>query len=243
MFLDLTKALAPAQSYQPVEPFFQIYMTAWGLACALALAIYLRDRRSFSLSRREYWQFLAEPWKLATFGAAWAGLALIAPYTGDPTWDYVDASFMSLLTFATAPWAVGALYKVARRELPLKHAYVAFCVWMFSASWSYDLYLVLRDGDYPFTWLPNIFASSVLYVSAGLLWNLEWQPNRGVIFAFMREGWPARSPHARLGRVIWLALPFMLIATIAVLSFVLPNSWCQLEGGGHFFFCESKVDR
>ncbi|MFQ5545878.1 MAG: hypothetical protein ACE5FE_07865 [Acidiferrobacterales bacterium] len=206
-----------------METFFYIYMTAWGLACVVALAIYLWDRRSFYLSHREYWQFLAEPWKLVTFGIAWAGITLIAPYTGDPTWDYVDASFMSVLTFATAPWAVGALYKAARRELPLKQAYVAACVWMFSASWSYDLYLVLRDGDYPFTWFVNIAASSVLYVSAGLLWNLEWQPNRGVIFGFMRGGWPSPSVHSRLGRVVWVALPFMLIAAIAVLAFVLPN--------------------
>jgi hypothetical protein len=206
-----------------VERFFYIYTTAWGLACVLALAIYLWNRCSFALARREYWQFLARSWKLVTFGIAWSGLTLIAPYTGDPTWDYVDASFMSALAFATAPWAVGALYKVARRELPLSHAYVAICVWMFSASWSYDLYLVLRDGNYPSTWLPNIFASSVLYLSAGLLWNLEWQPGRGVIFAFMREDWPTGSVQLGQGRIAWVALPFMLIAAMAALSFVLPN--------------------
>ena len=202
--------------------FFYIYITMWVLACAVALAIYLRDRCSFCFMSRAYWRFLLDPWKLVTFGIAWAGLTLIAPYTGDPTWDYVDASFMSILTFTTAPWVMGALYKSARGELPLKQAYVAACVWMFSVSWSYDLYLVLRDGDYPITWLINIPASSVLYVSAGLLWNLEWQLNRGVIFAFMREGWPTPSEHLRLGRIVWAALPFMLIAASAVLSFFLP---------------------
>lgn len=205
-----------------METFFYNYITIWALACAVALAIYLRDRRSFCFAHREYWRFLAERWKLVTFGIAWAGLTLIAPYTGDPTWDYVDASFMSLLTFVTAPWVIGALYKSARGELPLKHAYVAACASMFSVSWSYDLYLVLRDGDYPVTWLINIPASSVLYVSAGLLWNLEWQPNRGVIFAFMREGWPTPCVHSRLGRIVWAASPFMLIAACAVLLFFLP---------------------
>lgn len=205
-----------------METFFYIYIATWTLACAIAFAIYLRDRRSFCFARREYWRFLAQPWKLATFGVAWCGLTLIAPYTGDPTWDYVDASFMSLLTFITAPWVIGALYKSARRELPLKQAYVAVCLWMFSVSWSYDLYLVLRDGDYPITWLVNIPASSVLYVSAGLLWNLEWQPNRGVIFTFMREGWPTPAAHLCLERIVWVALPFMLIAASAALSFVLP---------------------
>jgi len=56
---------------------------------------------------------------------------------------------------------------------------------MFSASWFYDTYILIRDGEYTPLWLPNIFASSSLYALAGLLWNLDWKPNRGTIFAFM----------------------------------------------------------
>ncbi len=37
-----------------------------------------------------------------TFVLAAAGITTIAPYTSDPTWDYVDAAFMSVLAFATA---------------------------------------------------------------------------------------------------------------------------------------------
>ena len=70
----------------------------------------------------------------------------------------------------------------AQLRRPWTIVYVSVCVWMFSASWSYDGYLVLRDGAYPFTWLPNIFASSVLYLSAGLFWNLQWREGRGVHF-------------------------------------------------------------
>ena len=44
-----------------------------------------------------------------TFVVATAGITLIAPYSGDPTWDYVDSVFMSVLAFATAPWVVGRL--------------------------------------------------------------------------------------------------------------------------------------
>ncbi|MBC3918102.1 hypothetical protein H8L32_11490 [Undibacterium sp. CY18W] len=39
----------------------------------------------------------------------------------------------------------------------------AFGMWMFSASWCYDLYLLLRDGVYPLTWEANIYAPSVMY--------------------------------------------------------------------------------
>lgn len=206
-----------------MDTFFSTYLALWAGACVAAVAICVRDRRAFAFSHRAYWAFVFTPWKLATFCVAAAGLTLIAPYTGDPTWDYADALFMSVLTYASAPWAVGALYLAVRRRLPLKQAYVAACAWLFSASWSYDLYLLLRDGEYPFTWLANLFASSVLYVSAGLLWNLDWKEGRGVVFAFTESGWPAPGGPRTFARILWFALPFMVIATVAVLSFVWPK--------------------
>jgi hypothetical protein len=208
-----------------MEPFFYWYMAAWIAACGVALALYLAGRRAYAISHRDYWRFLGEPWKLATFAIAITGITLIAPYTGDPTWDHVDGFSMSALTFATAPWAVGVMYQAIRGRAQMKEVYVAACAWMFSASWSYDLYLVLRDGDYPGTWLPNIFASSVLYASAGLMWNLEWQAGRGVIFAFMRTGWPSPAADSHFWRLAGFALPFMLFAVAAVLYFFVPSEW------------------
>lgn len=204
--------------------FFLAYIATWLAACTLALAIYFRDRLAFAFSHGSYWRYIAAPWKLATFAIAGAGITLIAPYTGDPTWDYIDALLMSVLTFLSAPWAVGALYLALRRRAPFKQAYVAICVWMFSASWCYDIYLVWRDGVYPETWLANIGASSTLYAAAGLLWNLEWRSGRGVVFGFMLDGWPApMADRSGQHRIFWFALPLMLFAAIAILSFVLPN--------------------
>jgi hypothetical protein len=57
---------------------------------------------------------------------------------------------------------------------------MAACLWLFSASWSYDLYRFARDGQYPATWSENLLASSILYALAGLLWNLEWATERGM---------------------------------------------------------------
>ena len=204
-----------------MESFFYYYIAGWGTACIIALTLYLSEHKLYAISHVSYWRYLGQPWKLLTFIAATAGITLIAPYTGDPTWDYVDALFMSVLTFTTAPWVVGTVYLVFRRKTQLRQAYIAFCVWMFSASWSYDIYLLWRDGDYPMTWFANIFASSVLYLSAGLLWNLEWHPDRGVVFGFMRENWPSPIEHSHFARLIWFALPFMLIVAIAIGSFVL----------------------
>jgi len=180
-----------------------------------------RHHRVIELFQSRYWRFLVQEWKIATFLLAAAGLIVIAPYTGDHTWDYVDASFMSIMTFATAPWAVGTLYLAIRRKVMAAKVYVAICIWMFSASWSYDLYLILRDGAYPETWLPNIFASSVLYVSAGLLWNLEWKEGRGVIFGFMETGWPKAIDNRVFLKIVWFALPFMILAAALITAFLL----------------------
>jgi hypothetical protein len=199
--------------------FFKFYITSWSVACLTGLFLFIKDRKSFALSRIEYWRFILMPWRAATFIIACSGMIVIAPYTGDPTWDYFDAFFMSFLTYLTAPWATGALYNAAKRKFNPSQAYVALCLWMFSASWSYDLYIVLRDGHYPVTWFPNIFASSVLYVSAGLFWNLDWVQGRGVTFAFLEFNWPCNTSEEGFSKVIWLALPFMAFVCCLILYF------------------------
>jgi hypothetical protein len=203
-----------------LEPFFKIYIACWSCACLIALALYLRKPADFIISRRNYWHFLAEPWKLVTFVAGTALITLVAPYTGDPTWDYVDGFFMSILCFATAPWVVGVLYVLLRGKVRWVEGYVAVCTWLFSASWSYDIYLVWRDGAYPMTWYPNLYASSLIYLCAGLFWNLERQSGRGVVFSFMREHWPSRAEVSSPLRLVVYAAIFALPAIWAVLMFL-----------------------
>jgi hypothetical protein len=201
--------------------FFYLYIFLWASACLFAIVLYFFKREFFAKTCQGYWRFLFKPWKVVSFIIATSGLTLIAPYTGDPTWDYVDALFMSILTYLTAPWAIGIIYKFIRRELPFKYAYVAFCTWMFSASWSYDLYLIIRDGYYPDTWFSNIFASSALYILAGLLWNLDWREGRGVIFSFMLNTWPSSSAHIVFQKVLLFAFPIMVLVTLLILFFFL----------------------
>jgi hypothetical protein len=201
--------------------FLWVYLVAWIGFCAVMFVSVLCKPQSYSIVSADYLRFLCVPWKLITFLIAASGLVIVAPYTGDPTWDYVDASFMAVLTFVTAPWSVGILYLSIRRKRFSKETILAICVWMFSASWSYDLYLLLRDGYYPHTWFPNIFASSILYCSAGLLWNLDWRENRGATFSFLEKDWFAVRSNAGFRKIVWFALPFMLIAAAAILSFLL----------------------
>jgi len=195
----------------------------WAAACVVVGVRLVWSRRDYALCRREYWRFLWVPWKLATFSIAAIGLIIIAPYTGDPTWDYSDAAFMSVLTFLTAPWAVGVLFKTLRRQLPVHQALVAACVWFFSTSWSYDGYLLVRDGTYPVTWLVNLLASSVLYVSGGLFWSLDWRSDRGVLFAFVEADWPQAPSGPVFNRILWPALTFMVLVALMLLPFLWPQ--------------------
>ncbi len=155
------------------------------------------------------------------FAIAFAGFFLVAPHSGDPTWDQVDASFMSLLAFATAPWSVGVLWRALRGLVPRGLAWVAACVWGFSASWSYDLYILLRDGFYPGAWWSNAIASSVLYAAAGLLWSLDARDasrGGGATFAFLEPEWPrvgAKLPR----RVLWLAAVFVVMVVAMMAPF------------------------
>jgi hypothetical protein len=200
--------------------FFYYYIAAWMTACVIAIVLMIQNIKTMILFQKKYWDFLKIKWKLITFFIALSAFVILAPYTGDPTWDYYDAAFMSILTFMTAPWSVGTLFRFINKQEKLKIAYIAACCWMFSASWSYDIYLVFRDGDYPITWLPNIFASSVLYVSAGLFWNLTYKDGRGVIFGFMEKDWPAEETNTHFSKLTLYAIPFMILAAAIFVPFL-----------------------
>lgn len=165
---------------------------------------------------RHYWVFVLKPWKVVTFLIATASFIFIAPYTGDPTWDAWDAGFMSVLTFATAPWAVGSLYRIIAGKAPFRQIIALGGVWMFTVSWSYDLYILIRDGHYPATWLSNIGASSLLYFLAGILWNLDWDPEKGIILAFREAGWPSGAHKNVFGKIIWFAVPVMALVAAMI---------------------------
>lgn len=169
----------------------QVYAGFWGVATAAAAAVAAQQRVRLREELPAYGRFLRVPWKLITFLLSGGFFVLVAPYTPDPTWDRIDAAFMSIATFLTAPWAVGTLTRVARKQAPASLALLAAVVWMWSASWSYDAYIWWRDGVYPPTWWSNIIASSVLYACAGLFWSLEYRD--GVTFTFLHDGWAPRS--------------------------------------------------
>ena len=118
----------------PLTPAFTAYLTAYSFACIVAAFLMYRERHALILFQQNYRRYMASTWKIVTFVIAASGMIIIAPLTGDPTWDYFDAAFMSVLTFLTAPWSVGTLYLAFKGKVKPSHAYIAVCIWMFSAS-------------------------------------------------------------------------------------------------------------
>lgn len=125
------------------------YLFSWIVFCFVNFYFLIKNPSEFTLTSTPYLKFLLRPWKIVTLIVATLGIILIAPYTGDPTCDYIDAALMSILTFVTAPWSIGTLYRGIKFKVVNKSEILAVCLWMFAASWSYDLYLLLRDGYYP----------------------------------------------------------------------------------------------
>lgn len=193
-----------------------------------AAVVVARDRARIAIFTGNYRQFLLTPWKILTFVVAEAGMIFVAPLSGDPTWDHVDAATMGALTFVTAPFAVGTVHRCIVRREPARRVVVALFFWLLSASWSYDFWILARDGFYPHGWWSNLVASSVLYVAAGLFWSLEHRDGRGVVFAFMLEDWPSRGA-GRFSRIAGYAAAAMLFV-LAVLS---PFLWSVLREIAH----------
>jgi hypothetical protein len=204
-----------------------LYTVAWGLLCVVAAVLAWRSPRATSLRSPGYRRLLLTPWRLATGAIATAFLVLAAPYANDPTWDRAVGLFMGALTYATAPWAVGALVRRLRGREGWRSAYVAACAWLFAASWSYDGYNFARTGEYPRSWAANLAASSVLYACGGLCWSLVHRPGTGVTFGFLHEEWPgppvggddrrvALAAAAFIGLVVALLVPFVVDAVPAL---------------------------
>jgi hypothetical protein len=200
------------------------YVLGWSALVLVALVLAMRMRKPIAEGARGYVASLLVPWKLCAFGGAFAFFVFAAPYTGDPTWDWKDGGLMSLLTYLTAPWSIGTLARSRRTDLPAgsrrRLFFIAVIAWMFSASWSYDGYLFLRDGAYPRSWAANIPASSALYVAAGMLFSLVHVKDRGIVFDFMTPEWK-RTPRSSFGKIALPAAILIVGVVLALSPFVL----------------------
>lgn len=167
-----------------------VYVAAMGLVASIATAAVARAPSAFVITQPGYRAQLLAPRRLALFAFALAAFVAVAPYTGDPTWDAVDATFMSIGCYLTAPWAMGVAYRALRGRASAVELAVAIAAWWIVASASYDAYLLFRDGAFPVTSNENAIASTVLYTLGGLFFSLGFDARRGLVFVFMHDDWP-----------------------------------------------------
>jgi hypothetical protein len=202
----------------PSNPFLIAYFVAWMLATAVAIGAAVRDAEIRG-ELADYVRFLLVPWKIAVFVPAAVFVTFAGQFAYDDTWDVVSGGGMSLLTYLTAPWALGVFYRCGKRLRPRWHELVALVAMLFSASWFYDGWLLFRDGDYSDMWFPNLMVSPALYLLAGALWNVELTADGKPTFAFLRQEWP-EPPNAKQMRpmLVQLAIP-PVIASAGILIF------------------------
>jgi hypothetical protein len=203
--------------YMHLSSAFLFYLIAWVLLCVFAVASFLRDKTLCAMVP-PYLNYLFQPWKVALFAPAGLFVTFAGQFAWDDSWDVVTGAGMSILTFLTAPFAAGLMFKVLQGAAPARHWVIAVTVGMFSASWFYDGWLLLRDGHYSAMWLPNLLLSPFLYALAGLLWNLEVDGQGNASLGFMRADWP-KSAGRRLNWKLLLAVLPAVFLTASILLF------------------------
>jgi len=196
-----------------------IYLPFWIICLAIAVVLAILRRDEIGYFDLDYWKYIAQPWKVVMFFIAGAGVTILAPHSGDPTWDYVDSIVMSVLTYTTAPWSVGIIYRWYKKKASFTQVYVAVCIAMLSASWFYDLYMYFVLGFYPPTWWSNIPLSLGMYVLAGFMWNLIKHPKDGIEFGFSYDDWFQQSSSFKDVFVYVLLFSFLVAAELLFFIF------------------------
>lgn len=202
----------------PVQ--YESYIACWAAFCFWALAIVVIDRKQLAPEWTAYMRFLFVRWKLALFVPAFIFVTFAGRFTDDETWDTITGSGMSILTFFTAPWAIGLVYQIAKKQKPLRYIVVALALCLFSSSWFYDIYILWRDGEYSTRWLGNLLLSPITYIAAGLLWNLEATDNNQATLSFLRSDWPSAPRNVSFHPLFWASLPFVLLGSFVLTAFV-----------------------
>ncbi len=196
------------------------YVAFWVSFCLLAVGILLKDWKHLRPEWRNYLRFLCVPWKLSIFVPALLFVTFAGQFTDDETWDIVTGSGMSILTFLTAPWALGLFYQVLKGKKAPQYMIVSIALCLFSSSWFYDGYLYLRDGEFSSRWLGNLMLSPIIYVAAGLFWNLEAKDSGGFRLSFSRTDWPKPPSDRSFRPLILISIPLIAIAAFVLVAFV-----------------------
>lgn len=161
---------------------------------------FINYKYSLTLFSKQYFLFIFQKWKIFTFFISlififiFGSMELMAEsylLSGSP--GYIFIFLISLLTYLTAPWAVGNLfgyfYNLNSNMIPGERVfpYISLLLMLFVPSWMYDLNYLIIDGYYPSTFVYNFLRSVPIYILAGLFWNMEYVKSENkVTFSFQK---------------------------------------------------------
>ena len=181
----------------------KLYLPIWLALITIAICICIKNKENISLFTTAYARYILVKWKLIILFVSLILINVGSWFYYDPTWDYLNGTYMTILTYLTAPWVVGTIYRK-------KHTYVGCCIALFSCSWSYDAYLLIRDGVYTDFWLINLYMSLIGYILFGLLLNMQWTKDKGMVFGFMLNNWPALEANNNIKKIVLYCMPFVI---------------------------------
>jgi len=155
-------------------PFFlQSYTLFYSSLLIFSSILILKNWREYNFLTRAYWRFIFTKTKFAIYVIGSLILIIPVPYLNFHSWDYPIATFQPILSYLSAPWAIGVFNNMLKGKARLDEIFVAFCLMMFTGSWSVEIYLLFRDGFYMPDWVANIPIGICCYIIVGLLWNIE----------------------------------------------------------------------
>lgn len=199
-----------------INLYFKFYISLCLLFLFIGIYFSIKKIHDLEIFTKKYYIFLFKPWKFITFLIAFISFNIIAPFSGDLTWDFYTSSMMSIFTYLSAPWSVGIFYKFIKNKTSIKIFFIAIVMLFFSASWCYDWYLVIKYGTYPDTWFSNIYLSSIVYIAAGIYWNIEYREKKLITIAFLYDDWLHSNITNYSFKKIWWAI-LIITTPVAVL--------------------------
>lgn len=197
--------------------WIKIYVASWLILSLFWAALLFRERKHTVIFTKQYATFLLEKWKVATFFISVSVLCYISKLGYDPTWDIPETIVMGILTYYTAPYSVGILYRWFKwLHIGWVEPCIALILIFFCSAWLYDAYVWLfLLGEYPITAFSNLWISPFFYVFAGMMWNLIYVEDEWVSFSFTHKKWidsaHVPSPFFKLLPHLFPIMLFMVI--------------------------------
>ena len=157
-----------------LSQWMSIYVFTYSLLVLITFILVFYKRKEFNFLTESYFKFLFTKERFLIYVLGTVSLLIPAHYLDIHSWDYSIAIFQPILAYLTAPWSVEVLCKLEKGCGKVSESFVAFCLILFTGSWSVEMYLLFRDGYYMPDWIINIPIGIACYLIIGTLLNVDW---------------------------------------------------------------------